>query len=400
MLYTPIFMRNHLNKIRIASGMWIVVGVLLCTMGCKDKAGMSEYADLTHQGEKYPAEINSIEWDTLYIGAGTTSLEGQWLLKSDRLVYVDKHMVGVREYDLEGNFIRKSISRGKGPDEMGSPFFVSIITANDELLGLDGMWQIFCYGSDYHWTLPPFRFLSDNPINDENHDELLRNPHAEQVAIYEYNFNVRKLYRHGYLLFVPVVVEHVRFNGYDIHNKAKEFWRTSHIFATVDLNEQRTQNLFGTYPPVYEEKNIPNFSGYDFAVGDGCLYSAFAADTLIYIRDMDGVLKGSMGFSAPGISRDYPETKTFDEADAQREKQLKKYGYFTTLTVAGDYLFRGYKREGEQGYGLQIYKNKDLAGDIHTKEAVNILGYQDGFYYGELPVDVDNERFRIIRFKL
>ena len=87
-------------------------------------------------------------------------------------------------------------------------------------------------------------------------------------------------------------------------------------------------------------------------------------------------------------------------AKGDREKQLKKYGYFTTLTVAGDYLFRGYKREGEQGYGLQIYKNKDLVGDIHTKEAVNILGYQDGFYYGELPVDVDNEQFRIIRFKL
>ncbi len=393
-------MRSNLNKLRFVFGMWIIFGILLGMIGCKNRAGVNEYAGLAHQGKKCSSAINSIEGDTLYIDAGATSLEGQWLLKNDRLVYADKHMVGVREYDLKGNFIQKHISRGKGPDEMGSSFFVSTVTSRNELLGLDGMWQIFCYDSNYHWTFPPFRFLSDNPINDENYDELFRHPHAEQVAIYEYNFNVRKLYRNGYLLIVPVVTEHVHFNGYEINSKAKEFWRTSHVFASVDLSENRTQKLFGTYPPLYQEKNIPNFSSYDFAAGDGCLYSAFAADTLIYIRDMDGVLKGSMGFSAPGISRNYPETKTFDEAESQREKQLKKYGYFTTLTVAGDCLFRGYKREGEQGYGLQIYKNMDLIGNIHTKEAVNILGYQDGFYYGELPVDVDNEQFRIIKFKL
>ena len=103
--------------------MWIVVGMLLCVIGCKNSAEVNEYTGLAHQGEKCVSGINSIEWDTLYIGAGATSLEGQWLLKKDRLVYVDKHMVGVREYDLEGNFIRKHISRGKGPDEMGSPFF-------------------------------------------------------------------------------------------------------------------------------------------------------------------------------------------------------------------------------------------------------------------------------------
>mgnify|MGYP006943502398 FL=1 len=380
--------------------MWIVAGMLLCVIGCKNSSGVSEYAGLAHQGKKCPSSINSIEWDTLYIGAGATSLEGQWLLKKDRLVYVDKHMVGVREYDLEGNFIRKHISRGKGPDEMGSPFFVSTATSGGELFGLDGMWQIFCYDSAYQWMFPPFRFLSDNPINDENYDELLRHPHAEQVAIYEYNFNVRKLHRQGYLLFVPVVVEHVRFNGYETNGKAKEFWRTSHIFASVDISEQRTQNLFGSYPPVYREKNIPNFSSYDFAVGDGCLYSAFAADSLIYIRDMDGALKGTMGFSAPNISHSYPETKTIDETESQREKHLKKYGYYTTLTIAGDCLFRGYKQEGELGYGLQIYQGRHLAGDIHTEEALNILGYRDGFYYGELPVDVDNERFRIVKFKL
>lgn len=393
-------MMNNSNNIRFVTGIWIAAGILLCTVGCKNKAGVSEYTGLAHQGEKSVSCINSIEWDTLYIGAGSTSLEGQWLLKDDRFVYVDKHMTGVREYDLGGNFIRKRITRGKGPDEMGSPFFVSTVTAENGLLGLDGMWQIFCYDSAYHWTFPPFRFLSDNPINDENYKELFHHPHAEQTAIYEYNFKVRKLYRHGHLLFVPVVVEHVRFNGYEINNRAKEFWRTSHIFASVNLSGQRTQKLFGTYPPVYGEKNIPNFSGYDFAVGDGCLYSAFAADTLIYIRDMDGVLKGSMGFAAPGVSRNYPETKTVDEAESQQREQLKKYGYYTTLTIAGDYLFRGYKQEGERGYGLQIYKGKDLVGDIHTEEALNILGYRDGFYYGELPVDVDNERFRIIKFKL
>lgn len=383
---------------QVALGLAIVA--FLLAVGCRNGAEVSEYAGLVHQGVKSASGINDIIGDTLFVEAGATSLEGQWLLKDNRLVYVDKHLVGIREYDLEGNFIRKKISKGRGPDEMGIPFFVSAVTAGTGLLGLDGKWQIYGYDSDYRWTFPPFRFLSDNPINDENYNELFSNPHAEQIAIYEYNFNVRRLCRNGYLLFVPVVVEHVHFNGYEINGKAKEFWRTSHIFACVDLSEQRTQKIFGTYPPLYLERNIPNFSDYDFAVVDGCLYSAFAADSLIYIRNMEGVLKSTMGFSAPGISRNYPETATVDEAESLREKQLEEYGYYTTLTIAGDYLFRGYKQEGDKGYGLQIYKGSDLVGDIHTREAVNVLGYQDGFYYGELPVDVDNERFRIIKFRL
>lgn len=392
-------MKKSLNRIQIVIVTWIVLGVFLMLVGCKRKAGADEYSYLVHQGIKCP-EIGSIECDTLYIGAGATSLEGQWLLKRDRLLYVDKHMVGVREYDFDGNFLRKGISRGKGPNEMSSPFFVSMVTTDDELTGMDSMWQIFCYDTLYHWVFPHFGLFSDHTINDANYEELLRNPHPEQMAIYEYNFYVNKICRYGQQLFVPVVIEHQRFNGYEINSDAKKFWKTSHIFVLIDLETQQTQKLFGTYSPAYQAKNIPNFSGYDFDIKGKNLYYAFAADTLIYIRDLDGVLKGTMGFSSPGISSSFPETKTVDEAESQREEQLKKYGYYTTLTMAGDYLFRGYKKEEDKGYGLQIYKNADLVGDIHTTEEMNILGYQDGFYYGELPVDVDGEQFRIVKFRL
>jgi len=60
---------NNSNNIRFVTGMWIVVGMLLCVIGCKNSSGVSEYAGLAHQGKKCPSSINSIEWDTLYIGA-------------------------------------------------------------------------------------------------------------------------------------------------------------------------------------------------------------------------------------------------------------------------------------------------------------------------------------------
>ena len=83
-----------------------------------------------------------------------------------------------------------------------------------------------------------------------------------------------------------------------------------------------------------------------------------------------------------------------------RIQHEKKYGYYERIKVVNDYLFRSYKKDGDIGYGLQIYKDDDLIGDVSFSEEVYIIGYSNGCYYGVLPVNVDLEQFRIIKFKL
>jgi hypothetical protein len=170
---------------------------------------------------------------------------------------------------------------------------------------------------------------------------------------------------------------------------------------SIDLEDRTTGELFGSYPPVYQERVIPVFSEFDFDVEDGKLYTTFAADSLVYVRNVaDGRLLYSFGCAARGVSLSYPSTGTFEEYEEVYDAQLKKYGYYTWLVYAGGYLFRGSKKEGTDGYGLQVYRGEELIGDIPTSEEIRIIGEDGGVFYAELPVDLDSELFRIMKFTL
>jgi hypothetical protein len=202
-------------------------------------------------------------------------------------------------------------------------------------------------------------------------------------------------------LILPVITEHIDYNGYEIGSHAKKYWRETHNMISVDLRDRTTGELFGSYPPVYRQKNIPVFSEFDFDVVDGKLYTTFAADSLIYVRDVrDGRLLYGFGCAAQGVSHSYPATGTFEEYEEVYDKQREAYGYYTQLAYAGGYLFRGYKKEGVEGFGLQMYRGEELIGDINTDEEIRIIGEEGGVFYATLPTDLDGERFRIVRFTL
>lgn len=115
---------------------------------------------------------------------------------------------------------------------------------------------------------------------------------------------------------------------------------------------------------------------------------------------MNGKLLYSFGYSS-GLNFDKLfATSTLEEYERAKVNQLPKYAYYTDLFAKGDYVFRGYKKEGKNGYGLQIYKNNDLIGDVPMKESFKFIGEANGFYYLLLPVDLDNECFKILKFKL
>ena len=107
-----------------------------------------------------------------------------------------------------------------------------------------------------------------------------------------------------------------------------------------------------------------------------------------------------MGFAASSVKGEYPETSTFEEYSQYSMQHRKKYGYYKQIKAVNGYLFRSYKKDGDAGYGLQIYKGEDLVGDVDFAEELYVIGYAEGFYYGVLPVDMEAERFRIVRFKL
>lgn len=73
-----------------------------------------EYAGLEYRGDRHVSLTAFADTDTLLIAAGPTSLDGRWMLSDGRLLFLDYYMVGVREYDMQGRFISRHISRGPG----------------------------------------------------------------------------------------------------------------------------------------------------------------------------------------------------------------------------------------------------------------------------------------------
>jgi len=357
----------------------------------------SEYANLPHKGQK-DITIISLNADTLFLDASSTSFEGQWYLHDGRFIFADYSLIGVREFDLNGNFVARHIQKGRGTNEWHSPF-VSITYSKGDLIGIDGSWIIQVFDSLYQRRYSPYTLLSDIYYDEQDWNKLLRKPNVETTHMYSFNLDSRALSVLGDNLIIPVVTEHIDYNGY-YGSSRKDFWEKSYIYLMVDYNSQKTGNKFGKYPPIYQTKNIPAFSIYSFDQLKSQLFTSFAADSLIYIHDQNGKLIYSFGYDAPGMKRDYPETESFEEFTKVFRDHLKRHSYYTQIKVADPYIFRCFKREEDLGYGMQIYKDYDLIGEILMKERLVMLGVYENVYYGVLPVNYETELFRIIRFKL
>ncbi len=85
-----------------------------------------EYADIPFLGSIEERNVKFFT-DTLRVDASATSTDGEWFLQKERLLFLDHNMVGIKEYDLEGNYLNRHIKRGRGPGENPAPFFSGVM---------------------------------------------------------------------------------------------------------------------------------------------------------------------------------------------------------------------------------------------------------------------------------
>lgn len=358
---------------------------------------------LVHRG-KDSVSISEMGESFLFeIDASHTSLDGQWFLIEDRIGFVDKYSVGVKFFDLDGHWMGKEVREGRGPDEMSQPAWVSAYDSEHrEIVFHDNNSVLLRYDSSFRQTFnthSAWPLFLDSTFTNSSWEKLYSEPDAEVLQMYEYNPMVKRMFCRNDTLLIPVVTEHVKFNGYEAGRSAKDFWRTSYVLLQVMLGPNAKYRLIGHYPSVYQRKNIPVFSFYDFAVRDSLIYVSFAADPLIYVYDMDGNPVYSMGFAVPDIKCDYPETFSVDEYERYYRAQKMDYGYYDRLVACGDYLFRSCRTD-KGLWKLQVYQENDLVGVIDLDSEIDIFGFHDGWYYACIGLDLENERFKMIRFRL
>lgn len=376
---------------------WILLLLSLNYMACNDSTFVDEYVNIKHEGQKN-IEITKVISDTLFIDASNTSLEGEWHLKNDKLYFVDKTLIGVKAFDLHGQYLAEYIERGRGPNEILQPMLAGAFSDKGDFAGIDQGWMISLFNGNFKKE-KSYILFSDIKGDQKVWDNLLQHPDPEEFRMYEFFISARSIRFLKDQIVIPVITEHMDYNGFYKNTNTSDFWLKSYNFLMIDIQNRKTGKLFGHYPPIFREKNIPAFSLLSFDTQDEHIYCSYRADSLIYIRNKNGELIKSMGYAASQIEGKYPETETFEDYSSNYRQHEKKYGYYNQMKIANDYLFRSYKKDGDLGYGLQVYKNYDLVGDISLPENMSVIGYSNGFYYGVLPVDMDLEQFRIVRFK-
>lgn len=374
-----------------------VLFILICS--CQTHYN-DEFNGLEHIEGQDKHEIH-IRIDTIQIDASATSLRGTWDIRYDRLFYTDFTLVGVREFDKDGNYIGKHIKSGRGPDEMSAKAVASCFDyKNDNLAIIDEAWQFSIFNPEFKKIAGPFAMLSDINYTGANWQHLLSRPDPEDMHMYEFNLDSRAIVCVDNIITIPIVTEHITFNAYSKIANSKRFWKESYIFMSVDPVEKKTRRIFGHYPAVYQKKQIPAFYKYSFDTDGKYLYTTFAADPLIYVRDLDGEPKFTFGTGVEGIDDNYVETKSFEEYNEKLDGILREYGYYQGIKCINGLIFRSYKLPRDNGYGIQIYQNYNMVGDLHFDEPVSVFGRIEDAYYAIGPTDIDNDLFTIYRIYL
>ena len=353
-----------------------------------------------HNGRK-DIKITNIECDTVYMDGSSLSLDGSWIMKEDTLVWFDKYTHGAHLFSIDGNYITRRIEKGDGPNDMKTYPWAVCSDKNDGVVILDANNMIHHYDNTWQKKEKAFYFQRGDKMSDKGWEDLYNNPNPENPYMYEYNFNVGQLtMADDTTLIIPAITEHVKFNGYSPSMGSEEYWQKAYNFMGVNIVDSSPNTLFGHFPAVYREKNIPIFSSYNMTVKDSDIYVSYTADSLIYVMDKSGTLKKMIGYASALGDVNYPITLSFDEAEENMGAHRKKYGRYMNIYAYGDYIFRTYAKENKTGYGLQVYKKDNMVGDIPMDSPIYVVGYKDDVFYAFLSPDKEKDLFRMVKFKL
>lgn len=374
-----------------------------CLASCHDVT-IDQYYGLEHHGVRKAAEVLRMVADTIYCPAGMTSMTGQWIMRDSEFIFLDEYAVGIKHFSLDGSFTKESVRKGRGPGEVLAESWSSswdkgkqLLYVNDANLYIqvfDREDSLLSYSHD-SWII-----LMDDYYDPRQWKARESNPDLAVPQIYDYNFECERIVASRGRLFVPVLSEHPKLNGYEKSRGAKRYWREARVLLSFDPDSvASTKLLFGRYPKAYQTKNIPIFATYDFFIEEDHIHLAFAADPSIYVLDLEGNPVYSYGEAEEGIELMFPQTTSFEDYDSAFKSQRMEHGHYCRICNYGGYTFRTcYLDSGE--WRLQVYRGVDLVEVFDCGSDIKIIGYSGNWFYAYAGVDFKNERFMLIKFQL
>ncbi|GAB2624006.1 hypothetical protein [Belliella aquatica] len=376
---------------------------LLIFVSCKQKVqSVDDTIIITSSkvGEELISTINlellEFEYDEP-VGIGLT------LLHNENFYFIDRLSTQILEFDFEGNFKRKPITKGEGPSEIQR--FHTVYFGKDQFYFISG-YTVSVFNKDFNLVR---RFELDFEHGSTLH-EIEHNPTPDNPAVYELKYWGNQVFENNGFFYVKIESSNPKFNGYD----HREYYLYGGTYGEFDLKTGKATRVLGKRPPVYlNYSHITYLDLYYHDVHEKEIYLSFEPDSLIYITDMEFNVKEAFGVKGIGMHQDYIETKHHEEASnlVFRMNKIQK-GYYKyvkhfhedgitfrtyTLGIPNDTVLE----HGTNPQRMQIYKDKALVGDVEVPTSFAIIGKIGDYYYADgSGGNPNNEEIIVYKFKL
>ncbi len=327
--------------------------------------------------------LESFELDTLQYALTSSNIVG------DRVVVVDLMSSFLYTFDKDLNLESRKLGSGGASNEIPLQFIVTYcLSHNGNYFFVDTNNHLFVYDSNC-MKVDAFSFLN-NHINSEADDV------AQRYAFYVLNYSDPIVKEYDNKLFFSVAGGDASYNISNV-----DYYKDTRIIMSVDAQDGSPEGLFGRMSP--EAKYMSAFLTHQFDIDkdNGDFYISYQCDSLIYVYSKDYTPIKSFGYNGVGMNQDYAQLTIGPEYKDELQKEMESKGYYSSVAVVGDYVFRSYKTGGnDKADRLQIYRDEVLVGDVEVPVDFEVIGYIAPYYYSSVVVDMDSGKAELFRFKL
>lgn len=314
----------------------------------------------------------------------------------NEIYFIDQRLCHVFIFDNEGNFLRRTMGKGRGPTEIST----NVIDGYERLpkkghFFLGGM--LDCHIFNDNFERKSTYIMKKRPGANQPLDVTPDNP-----LIYTLVYNKLILKEHNGYMYLPIYIEQPTLN-FVINSKS--YYANSRVIAKMNLINGEIE-ILGRTSPVYDSN--PELRQFPWVIFDisnnGEFYLSFEADSLIYVYDDNFNIKSAFGFRGRNMNDDYMDISVSVERFGENfMTQRKTCGYYDWIRYIDerDLLFRSYHRGAEsQTDGLQIYKSKTLIADVDVPKGFRVMGYIEPYFYSSPIIDEYQQSIIALRFRI
>ena len=348
-----------------------------------------------------------LKFTALYLENINSSYTGEIDYSKDYISFIDYRFCYIFDFYYSGKLARTKLGQGKLDSEVNIgriTRFAKLSNGNRILFGHSNDIHIF----DENWKKIFVGKINWNGSVDYGQARNISHPKPTEKTIYSFSFdNTLAISNNNNSIFIPIYSEHRDFNGFIGY----EYYREGRILAELDfskLSDVNVSNIFGRRTPeLLKYKYLPHHSGFSFDIdkNNNDFYVANEIDSTIYVYDKNFKVKYAFGFSGSNMDTKYNELKNFDVGKYRelffQDRPKKGYYYDIKVFDKGKIVFRSYKKSFLSKFdGLQVYKNKALIYDIDVPKNFAVKYTKDGYYFSNVFIDEENEKLKILKFKL